>query len=219
MHYINLQISHYLSPPLLGTKMPHNFLLMSTLSNYEICLVKFCFLLVLVSSVLGWLNRLVGYIWDEYLCWVQLSKIYMITSPLPWQIRIIIQQSSWCFAEPPAYVLAHVMIMKYKFYHIQACYCITISFVFCLICMFDIDFPPWFDRLQPNMKCIIFVNRILTARSLSSILQSLQVLSVWKCDFLVGVHSGLKCVSRKSTNAILAKFRSGEVMFAYFMGR
>ncbi|KAL8145327.1 dicer-like protein 4 isoform X2 [Apium graveolens] len=66
-------------------------------------------------------------------------------------------------------------------------------------------------RLQPNMKCIIFVNRILTARSLSSILQSLQVLSAWKCDFLVGVHSGLKSVSRKSTNAMLDKFCSGEL--------
>ncbi|KAK1378826.1 Dicer-like protein 4 [Heracleum sosnowskyi] len=66
-------------------------------------------------------------------------------------------------------------------------------------------------RLQPNMKCIIFVNRILTARSLSSVLQNLQVLSAWKCDFLVGVQSGLKRVSRTSTNAVLAKFRSGEL--------
>ncbi|XP_063950515.1 dicer-like protein 4 isoform X1 [Daucus carota subsp. sativus] len=66
-------------------------------------------------------------------------------------------------------------------------------------------------RSQQNMKCIIFVNRIVTARSLSSILQSLKVLSAWKCDYLVGVHSGLKSVSRKSTNALLAKFQSGEI--------
>ncbi|XP_017241588.1 dicer-like protein 4 isoform X3 [Daucus carota subsp. sativus] len=66
-------------------------------------------------------------------------------------------------------------------------------------------------RSQQNMKCIIFVDRIVTAISLSSILQSLQFLSAWKSDFLVGVNSGLKRVSRKSTNALLAKFQSGEI--------
>ncbi|KAK4391354.1 Dicer-like protein 4 [Sesamum angolense] len=61
---------------------------------------------------------------------------------------------------------------------------------------------------MPDMKCIIFVNRIITARSLSNILRNLKFLSSWKCGFLVGVHAGL--VSRKSTNIILEKFRSGE---------
>lgn len=65
-------------------------------------------------------------------------------------------------------------------------------------------------RSQPDMKCIIFVNRIVTARSLSYILRNLKFLSSWKCGFLVGVHSGL--MSRKNTNIILEKFRSGEVM-------
>ncbi|XP_020549658.1 dicer-like protein 4 isoform X2 [Sesamum indicum] len=64
-------------------------------------------------------------------------------------------------------------------------------------------------RLQPDMKCIIFVNRIVTARSLSYILRNLKFLNSWKCGFLVGVHAGL--VSRKSTNIILEKFRSGEL--------
>lgn len=66
-------------------------------------------------------------------------------------------------------------------------------------------------RLQPNMKCIIFVNRIVTARSLSHVLRNLKFLSSWKCDFLVGVHAGLKNMSRKATNNILEKFRSGEL--------
>ncbi|KAK2993669.1 hypothetical protein RJ640_009484 [Escallonia rubra] len=66
-------------------------------------------------------------------------------------------------------------------------------------------------RIQPNMKCIVFVNRIVTARSLSYILGNLKVLSSWKCGFLVGVHSGLKSMSRKTTNIILEKFRSGEL--------
>ncbi|KZV28379.1 dicer-like protein 4 [Dorcoceras hygrometricum] len=64
-------------------------------------------------------------------------------------------------------------------------------------------------RLQPSMKCIIFVNRIVIARSLTYILQNLKFLSSWKCDFLVGIHSGL--VSRKNTDAILQKFHSGEL--------
>ncbi|KAL8497779.1 hypothetical protein ACS0TY_021203 [Phlomoides rotata] len=64
-------------------------------------------------------------------------------------------------------------------------------------------------RLQPDMKCIIFVNRIVIARSLTFILRNLKLLSSWKCDFLVGVHSGL--TSRKNTDIILQKFRSGEL--------
>ncbi|KAL5068170.1 hypothetical protein RYX36_019057 [Vicia faba] len=35
-------------------------------------------------------------------------------------------------------------------------------------------------RLQQNRKCIIFVNRIVTARSMSYILQQLKLLSQWK---------------------------------------
>ncbi|KAB5552816.1 hypothetical protein DKX38_010127 [Salix brachista] len=66
-------------------------------------------------------------------------------------------------------------------------------------------------RLQPNMKCIVFVNRIVTARSLSHILQNLKFLTSWKCDFLVGVHSGLKSMSRKTMNVILERFRTGKI--------
>ncbi|PON81286.1 Helicase [Trema orientale] len=66
-------------------------------------------------------------------------------------------------------------------------------------------------RLQPDMKCIVFVNRIVTARSLSYILQSLEFLASWKGDFLVGVNAGLKGMSRKTMNIILDKFRSGEL--------
>ncbi|KAJ4951048.1 hypothetical protein NE237_027880 [Protea cynaroides] len=66
-------------------------------------------------------------------------------------------------------------------------------------------------RLQANMKCIVFVNRIIVARSLSCILQKLECLAIWKCDFLVGFHSGLKNMSRKKMNSIVEKFRSGEL--------
>ena len=84
------------------------------------------------------------------------------------------------------------------------------------VCMlrncFLIDLFHGLFRRQPNMKCIIFVNRIVTARSLAYILQNLKFLSNWKCDFLVGVHSGLRSMSRKTMNIILDKFRSNEVM-------
>ncbi|CAI0395038.1 unnamed protein product [Linum tenue] len=66
-------------------------------------------------------------------------------------------------------------------------------------------------RLQRDMKCIIFVNRIVTARSLSYILQNLKNLPSWKCGFLVGVHSGLKSMSRKTMNNILEQFRTGKL--------
>ncbi|XP_068345228.1 dicer-like protein 4 [Pyrus communis] len=66
-------------------------------------------------------------------------------------------------------------------------------------------------RLQQNMKCIIFVNRIVTASSLSYILQRLKFLASWKCDFLVGVNSRLMNMSRKKMKIILDKFRSGEL--------
>lgn len=66
-------------------------------------------------------------------------------------------------------------------------------------------------RLQPDMKCIVFVNRIVTARSLSHILQNLKFLTSWKCDFLVGVHSGLKSMSRKTMNVILERFQTGKL--------
>ncbi|KAJ0266449.1 Dicer-like protein 4 [Hirschfeldia incana] len=66
-------------------------------------------------------------------------------------------------------------------------------------------------RIEPHMKCIIFVNRIVTARTLSCILNSLKLLESWKSDFLVGLSSGLKCMSRKNMKTILERFQSKEL--------
>ncbi|XP_006653591.1 endoribonuclease Dicer homolog 4 [Oryza brachyantha] len=66
-------------------------------------------------------------------------------------------------------------------------------------------------RLQENMKCIVFVKRITVARAISNILQSLKCLDFWKCEFLVGCHSGLKNMSRNKMDAIVERFSSGEV--------
>ncbi|KAJ4883537.1 Dicer-like protein 4 [Raphanus sativus] len=66
-------------------------------------------------------------------------------------------------------------------------------------------------RIEPHMKCIIFVNRIVTARTLSCILNSLKLLESWKSDFLVGLSSGLKSMSRKNMKTILERFQSKEL--------
>ncbi|KAJ4850950.1 hypothetical protein Tsubulata_011532 [Turnera subulata] len=70
---------------------------------------------------------------------------------------------------------------------------------------------PFFSCKLLRLIDILSTFRIITARSLSYVLQNLKVLTSWKCDFLVGVHSGLKSVSRKTMNSILEKFRTGEL--------
>ncbi|XP_047327310.1 dicer-like protein 4 isoform X2 [Impatiens glandulifera] len=66
-------------------------------------------------------------------------------------------------------------------------------------------------RVQQNMNCIIFVKRIVIAKSLTCILRSLSILSFWRCDFLIGAHSGKGNKSRKNIYSILEKFRSGKL--------
>ncbi|RCV34474.1 hypothetical protein SETIT_7G162200v2 [Setaria italica] len=66
-------------------------------------------------------------------------------------------------------------------------------------------------RLEENMKCIVFVKRIIVARVISHILQNLKCLDFWKCECLVGCHSGLKNMSRNKMGSIIEKFSSGEV--------
>ncbi|KAL8152481.1 hypothetical protein V2J09_010241 [Rumex salicifolius] len=66
-------------------------------------------------------------------------------------------------------------------------------------------------RSRNDMKCIIFVNRIIVARSLCCILQRLKILSSWKCGYLVGIHSKVRRTSRRTMNDILDRFRSGEL--------
>ncbi|KAL6652413.1 hypothetical protein ACP70R_011338 [Stipagrostis hirtigluma subsp. patula] len=66
-------------------------------------------------------------------------------------------------------------------------------------------------RLEENMKCIVFVKRVIVARVIAHILQNLKCLDFWKCEFLVGCHSGLKNMSRNKMGSIIEKFSSGEV--------
>lgn len=66
-------------------------------------------------------------------------------------------------------------------------------------------------RSRNDMKCIIFVNRIIVARALCYILQQLKILASWKCGYLVGIHCRVKGMSRRMMNDILDQFRSGEL--------
>ncbi|KAH9296949.1 hypothetical protein KI387_028631, partial [Taxus chinensis] len=63
---------------------------------------------------------------------------------------------------------------------------------------------------RKDMKCIVFVKRIITARLLSQIINHVEVLDIWRSDFLVGYHSGLKAMSRAKMNRIVEDFRSGK---------
>ncbi|URE34705.1 hypothetical protein MUK42_13295 [Musa troglodytarum] len=66
-------------------------------------------------------------------------------------------------------------------------------------------------RLQATAKCIIFVKRIIVAKSLAYILGSLESLTFWKCEFLVGCHGGKESMSRGKMNTVVERFSSGEV--------
>lgn len=65
-------------------------------------------------------------------------------------------------------------------------------------------------RNRKDMKCIVFVKRIITARLLTKMINHVQLLPLWRCEFLVGCHSGMKEMSRAKMNKIVDKFRSGE---------
>ncbi|KAI4379355.1 hypothetical protein MLD38_005667 [Melastoma candidum] len=66
-------------------------------------------------------------------------------------------------------------------------------------------------RSRPNMKCIVFVNRVVVAMSLTYILKNIAVLGYWKCDYLVGINSAQRSMSRKNMKIILEKFQSGKL--------
>lgn len=59
------------------------------------------------------------------------------------------------------------------------------------------------SRLKENMKCIVFVKRIIVARTLACILGGLKTLDFWNCEFLVGFHSGLRNMSRSKVDKLL----------------
>ncbi|CAK9167068.1 unnamed protein product, partial [Ilex paraguariensis] len=63
-----------------------------------------------------------------------------------------------------------------------------------------------------DLRCIIFVERVITAVVLQKFLSELlPKLSGWKTEYMAGNHSGLQTQSRKEQNKIVEEFRKGRV--------
>lgn len=60
------------------------------------------------------------------------------------------------------------------------------------------------------MRCIIFVERVVTAMVLETILDQLLSQTIgWRAKYIAGNHSALKSQSRKEQNKIVEEFRRG----------
>ncbi|XP_074292771.1 endoribonuclease Dicer homolog 2-like [Silene latifolia] len=67
-------------------------------------------------------------------------------------------------------------------------------------------------RTLEGMRCIIFVERVITAMVLEAILDALLFQSTgWKAKYIAGNQSALKSQSRKEQNKIVNDFRNGTV--------
>ncbi|KAI4342145.1 hypothetical protein MLD38_026801 [Melastoma candidum] len=67
-------------------------------------------------------------------------------------------------------------------------------------------------RLQENIRCIIFVERIITAHAVHCFLNELLPRhSQWKTNYLTGNSSRLQSQTRKQQNELVEAFRKGEV--------
>uniref|UniRef100_A0A0D3FXT9 Dicer-like protein 4 n=1 Tax=Oryza barthii TaxID=65489 RepID=A0A0D3FXT9_9ORYZ len=70
---------------------------------------------------------------------------------------------------------------------------------------------PFFSNKFSVLINVLSRYGITVARAISNILQNLKCLEFWKCEFLVGCHSGSKNMSRNKMDAIVQRFSSGEV--------
>lgn len=75
-----------------------------------------------------------------------------------------------------------------------------------------------FFRHVNDMRCIIFVERVITAIVLKSLLSELHPkLFGWKTEYTAGNHSETQSQSRGEQNKIVDEFRKGNVccFFSY----
>ncbi|KAG8390726.1 hypothetical protein BUALT_Bualt01G0113400 [Buddleja alternifolia] len=66
-------------------------------------------------------------------------------------------------------------------------------------------------REMNDLRCIVFVERIVTAIAIRSLLNELPEFSGWKTEYTAGNNSQLQSQSRKEQNAIIEEFRKGTV--------
>ncbi|XP_057960958.1 endoribonuclease Dicer homolog 2 isoform X2 [Malania oleifera] len=63
-----------------------------------------------------------------------------------------------------------------------------------------------------DLRCIIFVERVITAVTIKDLLSELLVnLSGWKTEYVAGNNTGLQSQTRKQQNRIVEEFRKGDV--------
>ncbi|KAK3016706.1 hypothetical protein RJ639_005644, partial [Escallonia herrerae] len=66
-------------------------------------------------------------------------------------------------------------------------------------------------RDQKDLRCIVFVERVITAIVLQNLLSEVPKVSEWKTEYMAGNHSVLLAQSRNTQNRIVDEFRKGTV--------
>ncbi|KAK3016702.1 hypothetical protein RJ639_005640 [Escallonia herrerae] len=66
-------------------------------------------------------------------------------------------------------------------------------------------------RDQKDLRCIVFVERVITAIVLQNLLSEVPKVSEWKTEYIAGNHSVLQAQSRNTQNRIVDEFRKGTV--------
>lgn len=78
---------------------------------------------------------------------------------------------------------------------------------------FEIFFIHWCRELK-DLRCIVFVERIVTAIVIRSLLNELlPEVTGWRTEYTAGHSSRFQSQSRKDQNAIVDEFRKGTVCF------
>ena len=76
----------------------------------------------------------------------------------------------------------------------------------------DQDFVDSCYRNVEDLRCIVFVERVITAMVLEAILDNLLFeVGGWRTKYIAGNQSALKSQSRNEQNKIVQEFRSGTV--------
>lgn len=72
------------------------------------------------------------------------------------------------------------------------------------------------SRMVKDLRCIIFVERIISAIVLHSLLSQVSKLSCWKSKYMAGNRLGLHSQTRKDQMDIVDSFRGGKVGFLFY---
>lgn len=71
-------------------------------------------------------------------------------------------------------------------------------------------------REEEDLRCIVFVQRVITAIVLHSLVSEMLQFSHWKSTYVAGNRSGLKSQTRNEQCRIVDAFREGNVSFVSY---